>query len=305
MPGLVFMGTSAFAVPALERLAGLGERIAAVYTQPPRPAGRGHRVQKSAVHAAAERLGLPVRIPSSLKDEAERTAFHDLGAELALVASYGLLLPGPILNAPGRGCFNLHASILPRWRGAAPIQRAIEAGDAATGVTIFRMETGLDTGPVLMERAVDIGEDETAGGLHDRLALVAADMAAPFLDGLRRDSLVPRPQPEEGVVYARKLEKAEGRLDLARPADELARKARAFAPRPGAWIERGGERLVLRRVEAVAGKGAPGTVIGMPLTIAAGAGALRVLEAQREGRRAMAADDLARGWGLAPGDRFR
>ena len=304
MPGLVFMGTSAFAVPALERLAGLGERVAAVYTQPPRPAGRGHKVQKSAVHAAAERLGLPVRTPASLKDEAERAAFRAMDAELALVASYGLLLPRPVLDAPERGCFNLHASILPRWRGAAPIQRAIEAGDAATGVTVFCMEAGLDTGPVFMERAIDIGEGETAGELHDRLALVAADMMAPFLDGLRRGALAPCPQPAEGVTYARKLEKAEARLDLARSADELVRKARAFAPRPGAWIEREGERLMLRRVEAVRGDGPPGSVVDLPLAIATGAGVLRVLEAQRQGRRAMTADELARGWGLAIGDRF-
>ena len=296
--GIVFMGTSPFAVPAFERLHGLGETIAAVYTQPPRPAGRGHREQKTSVHLAAERFGVEVRTPRSLKDASERAAFAALAPELAVVASYGLLLPKPVLDAPSRGCFNLHASILPRWRGAAPIQRAILAGDAETGVAIFQMEEGLDTGPVFVERRTPIGADETAGLLHDRLAVLAADALEPFLRGLRDGGLKGVPQPEGGVAYARKIDKAEARLDLALPAGALARTVRAFAPRPGAWLEAAGERLVVREALAVPGKGNPGAWIGRPLVVAAGEGALNILVAQRQGRRAMPADELIRGWGL-------
>ncbi len=303
---LVFMGTSAFAVPALEALVATGHPVVAVYTQPPRPAGRGQKVQPSAVHEVALRLGLEVRTPASLRDEAAQAAFRALVPDLAIVASYGLLLRRPILAAPRLGCFNLHASILPRWRGAAPIQRAIEAGDAESGITIFRMEEGLDTGPMLVRQAVPIGARETAGALHDRLAALAAALLPDFLTALAAGRLVETPQDERRACYARKLDKAEARLDFTRPAAELERRIRAFDPWPGTWCTVGDERLAIlaARVAEGEGRGAPGEVVRAPLVVACGAGALEVLRVRRQGRNAMSAAELQRGFAIPPGSRL-
>lgn len=298
------MGTAPFTVPTLERLHALGHEIAAVYTQPPRPAGRGHKVQRSAVHEAAERLGLEVRTPRTLRDPNIQADFRALGADLAVVGAYGLLLPKPILDAPRLGCVNLHASLLPRWRGAAPIQRAILAGDAETGISLFRMEAGLDTGPVYAMRSTPIGPRTTASELHDRLAALAAEMAPDVLDGIAAATLVPQPQPEEGVIYAAKLRREEGELDFAEPAALIERRLRALNPWPGCHATFGGERLSLLEGEVVAGGGASGTVVGLPLTIACGEDALRVTRVQRAGRRAMTAEELQRGFPIPLGSQL-
>ena len=292
---LVFMGTPDFAVPALDGLAGAGHEIAAVYTQPPRPAGRGKQERPSPVQARAEALGLEVRHPPSLKPQGERDAFADLGADIAVVAAYGLILPRAILDAPARGCLNIHASLLPRWRGAAPIQRAIMAGDTESGVCIMQMEPGLDTGPVLLRRATPIGEDETAGDLQARLAALGAEAILAALEGI--DGLRPVPQGEAGVTYADKIDKAEARIDWAQPAEVVARRIRGLSPFPGAWCRAGGERLKLHRARAVGGAGAPGERLD-GLTIACGRGAVEVTEAQREGRRPMPAAEILRGMEL-------
>ena len=292
---LVFMGTPDFAVPALDALAGAGHEIAAVYTQPPRPAGRGKQERPSPVQARAEALGLEVRHPPSLKPQGERDAFADLGADIAVVAAYGLILPRAILDAPARGCLNIHASLLPRWRGAAPIQRAIMAGDTESGVCIMQMEPGLDTGPVLLRRATPIGEDETAGDLQARLAALGAEAILAALEGI--DGLRPVPQGEAGVTYADKIDKAEARIDWAQPAEVVARRIRGLSPFPGAWCRAGGERLKLHRARAVGGAGAPGERLD-GLTIACGRGAVEVTEAQREGRRPMPAAEILRGMEL-------
>lgn len=300
---LVVMGTSPFAVPALERLAAAGHDIAAVFTQPPRPAGRGMAERRTVMHEAALRLGLEVRTPSSLKDEAVQAAFRDLGTDLAVVGAYGLILPRPILAVPRLGCINLHASLLPRWRGAAPIQRAILAGDEATGITIFQMEPGLDKGPAYAMQSLTIDARETAGELHDRLSILAAEMIPGVVEAIAA-GLAPLPQPADGVTYAAKLEKEEGRIDWRRDALELDRQVRALTPWPGSFAMLGQERLAIVRAEPVAGAGEPGTVLEAPLTVACGTGALRIVEAQRAGRRPMAAQELARGLRLAPGDRL-
>lgn len=301
---LVLMGTSPFAVPALERLHAGPDRIEAVYTQPPRPAGRGMKERLSPVHAAALELGLPVLTPASLKDEATRTAFAALAPDLAVVAAYGLILPPAILATPRLGCINLHGSNLPRWRGAAPIQRAIMAGDATTGVDIFQMEAGLDTGPVLASRTVAIGRHETAGLLHDRLAALAADMLPPLLTDMAAGTAEARPQPAEGATYASKIQKDEGALDFSRPAAELDRHIRGLTPWPGCFAYLGGTRLGILTAEPVAGHGEPGAVIGLPLTVACGEGALRIASVQPAGKRPMPAEDFARGRRLEVGDRL-
>ena len=296
---LAFMGTPAFAVPALEALAAAGHELAAVYSQPPRRADRG-RIAPSPVHAAAERLGLPVRTPANFKAEADRAQWAALGLDVAVVAAYGLILPGAVLDAPRRGCFNIHASLLPRWRGAAPIQRAILAGDAQTGVTIMRMERGLDTGPMLLAEATPVAH-KSAGALTHELAAMGARL---IVDALARlDTLTPVPQPGEGVTYAAKIEKAEARLDFTRPAAEVERAVRAFDPAPGAWFEAGGERVKLLAAEVVAGAGAPGEVLDGALTIACGTGAIRAIKVQRAGGRAMAAAEMLRGLPVARGMR--
>ncbi|MBD3763385.1 MAG: methionyl-tRNA formyltransferase [Rhodobacterales bacterium] len=288
---VVFMGTPDFSVPALRALAGRHD-IACVYTQPPRPAGRGQQPRPSPVQAASQALGLAVRHPARLRDPQDQADFAALGADVAVVVAYGLILPPPVLAAPRRGCLNIHASLLPRWRGAAPIHRAVIAGDAETGVCIMQMEAGLDTGPVLLRRATPIGPEDTTGDLHDRLAAIGAQAIVDALD--RLDDLVPDSQPEAGVTYAAKIDKAEARIDWTRPAEQVARQIRGLSPFPGAWCLAGEERLKLLRARAVAGHGAPGQVLG-GLTVACGSGAVQVTLAQREGKRPMPAEDILRG----------
>ncbi len=294
---LVFMGTPDFSVPALDALHARHE-IACVYTQPPRPAGRGKQPRPTPVHARAEALGLEVRHPVSLKGADAQVEFAALGADVAVVVAYGLILPPPVLDAPARGCLNIHASLLPRWRGAAPIQRAIMAGDAETGVCIMQMEAGLDTGPVLLRAATPITEADTGGGLHDRLAAMGAKLIVAALD--RLDDLAPQPQPDAGVTYAAKIDKAEARVDWPRPADAVARHIRALAPFPGAWCIAPFGRLKLLDARAVAGEGPPGTVLD-GLRVACGTGAVELCRVQREGKRAMTAADLLRGQGELSG----
>jgi methionyl-tRNA formyltransferase len=301
---IVFMGTPDFAVPALEALIAAEHRVLAVYTQPPRPAGRGQRPQPSPVQRLAERHDLAVRAPRTLRDPAAQAEFAALRADVAVVAAYGLILPKPVLDAPLRGCVNVHASLLPRWRGAAPIQRAIEAGDAETGITIMVMDEGLDTGPMLLKESVPIGPAATAGALHDTLAALGASLIVPALAGLADGSLVPVPQPAAGVTYAKKVEKREARLDWSAPAALLERRARAFNPWPGAWFEHAGERIRVLRSEVVAGEGEPGTVLDARLTVACGEAALRLLEVQRAGKAPMAADALLRGFPVPAGTRL-
>ncbi len=295
---LVFMGTPDFSVPALEALVAAGHDIACVYSQPPRPAGRGQKPRPGPVAARATALGLPVRTPARLSDAAEQAAFAALQADLAVVVAYGLILPPPVLAAPARGCVNIHASLLPRWRGAAPIQRAILAGDAETGVCIMQMEAGLDTGPVLSRAVAEIGATETAGQLHDRLAELGAREIVSALAAL--DRLVPLPQPEAGVTYAAKIDKAEARVDWTRPAAEVDRQIRGLAPFPGTWCLAAGERLKLlgsRLAGPDTPAAAPGTVLP-GLVIACGTGAVAITSAQREGRRPVSPDELVRGFPL-------
>ncbi len=298
------MGTSAFAVPALEASASLPHELVAVYTQPPRPAGRGQQPRRSAVYETAERLGLEVRTPASLKDAASQAAFAGLAADIAIVASYGLILRRPILEAPRLGCFNLHASLLPRWRGAAPIQRAIEAGDSESGITVFRMEEGLDTGPMLRRAPLSIGPTETASSLHDRLAALAAEILPETLDAIADGTVLEEPQDEALACYAKKLEKAEARLDFTAPAALLERRIRAFDPWPGTWCLAGQERLNILEARVVSGSGEPGEVVGLPLQIACGEAVLDVTRVKRQGRKAMSAADLQRGFTIPLGMRL-
>jgi len=290
---IVYMGTPEFAVPALMALHGAGHEIAAVYTQPPRPGGRrGKELTPTPVHKAAEALGLTVRHPASLKGADEQAAFAALGAEIGVVAAYGLILPVPVLAGARRGCLNLHASLLPRWRGAAPIQRAILAGDAETGVDVMRMEAGLDTGAVLAEARTAIG-GKTAGELTGELAGLGAGLIVRVLADLAAFPEVA--QATDGVTYAKKIDKAEARLDFAVPAEQVERQVRAFAPAPGAWFELEGERYKVLAGDMVDGSGAAGTVLDEQLTIACGAGALRVGAIQRAGKPVMDAASLLRG----------
>src|SRR5437762_5132139 len=255
------MGTPDFAAAILSGLVAAGHRLRAVYTQPPRPAGRGHRLQSSPVQLLAERIGLPVRSPASLRDDGAQAEFAAIGADAAVVAAYGLILPPPILAAPRLGCLNVHASLLPRWRGAAPIQRAILAGDRETGVSIMQMDEGLDTGPVLLQQAVPILPDTTAGQLTESLAELGGRLMLEALDGLAAGRLAPRLQPSEGITYAPKIRREEARIDWRQPADALERQVRAFEPRPGAWFSGGGERIrVLRAEIEPQGNMPPGTV---------------------------------------------
>lgn len=285
-----FMGTPEFSVPVLEALHQRHE-IVAVYCQPPRPAGRGKADRPSAVQARAEVLGLPVRHPVSLRGDQALRDFAALGADVAVVVAYGLILPQPVLDAPRLGCLNIHASLLPRWRGAAPIHRAIMAGDAQSGVCIMQMEAGLDTGPVLLREAVEIGAEETTADLHDRLSALGARL---ILEALDRLPLPRMPQPAEGVTYAAKIDKAEAKVDWTRPAVEVDRLIRGLSPFPGAWTLVSGERVKLLRSRLAEGRGAPGQVL-RGFTVACGTGAVEVLEAQREGKRPMAADDVLHG----------
>lgn len=296
---IAYMGTSAFAVPALQALAKEGHDIAAVYTQPPRPAGRGQAERRSPVHEAALALGLPVRIPASLKPEEEATAFKALDLDAAVVASYGHILRPSLLEAPIFGCLNIHASLLPRWRGAAPIHRAILAGDRQSGVTIIRMDQGLDTGDMLLAEAVPITAATTTPMLHDQLAELGARLIVVALDGVLNKSLTPVKQPEQGVTYAHKLGKDEGRLDWRRPAAELERQVRALAPWPGTFFDLGEERIKVLQASLALGNAAPGTILkGNGLAIACGSGALRLEKLQRPGGKALEADAFLRGFVL-------
>ncbi len=289
---IVFMGTPAFSVPVLDAVAARHD-IVCVYSQPPRPAGRGKRDRPSPVHLRALDLGLPVRHPSNLKTAEALADFVALNADIAVVVAYGLILPPAILSAPAKGCLNIHASLLPRWRGAAPIQRAIMAGDSQTGICIMQMDAGLDTGPVLLRQALPINRDDTAADLQDRLAGLGASLILGALDALPP----PVPQSTEGVVYATKIDKAEARIDWQRSATVIDRQIRGLSPFPGAWCMVGGERLKLLRSSVADGKGAPGQVLD-GFTIACGTGAIKVSLAQREGKHPLAADDLLRGWAL-------
>lgn len=299
---LAFMGSPDFAVPALDAVAGAGHEIAAVYAQPPRRAGRGKRDRPTAIHARAEALGLELRTPVSLRDTAAQAAFAALDLDVAVVAAYGLILPRPILDAPRMGCVNIHPSLLPRWRGAAPIQRAVMAGDTRTGICIMRMEEGLDTGPVLMRETTPIGPRETAAELHDRLARRSGAMLVETLAALADGTATEEAQAEEGVVYAPKIDKAEARIDWTRPAAALDPHIRGLSPFPGAWFERGGERVKVLLAEPVDGSGPAGTVLGAGI-VACGSGALRLLRLQRGGRPAMEAEAFLRGFPLETGSR--
>jgi len=298
---IVFMGTPAFAAVALKSLMDAGHDVAAVYSQPPRPKGRGLDTRKSPVHAFAEEQGIPVRTPVSLKGTDEVAAFRALNADVAVVAAYGLILPEAILTAPRYGCLNIHASLLPRWRGAAPIQRAIMAGDAQTGITIMQMDKGLDTGPVLLKQSLPIDADMNAGALHDALAEVGARL---ICDALARlpDGLDPTPQPLAGATYAAKIAKEECRIDWRRSATELDRQIRGLSPAPGAFTEIKGERLAILAADIVAGPpGAPGVTLDDRLAIACGEGILRPTLVKRAGKRAMSVEEMLRGFAVPKG----
>ncbi|ARE84637.1 methionyl-tRNA formyltransferase [Roseovarius mucosus] len=296
---VIFMGTPDFSVPVLEALVAAGHEVAAVYCQPPRPAGRGKKDRPSPVQARAEALGLPVRHPVSLKEAVAQAEFAALKADVVVVVAYGLILPQAVLDAPTRGCLNIHASLLPRWRGAAPIHRAIMAGDTETGVCIMQMEAGLDTGPVLLREPVAIGPQETTGELHDRLSALGARLIVAALE--RLDALTPEPQPEAGVTYAAKIDKSEARVDWTRPATEVDRLIRGLSPFPGAWCEVGGERIKLLCSAMAEAHGAPGVVLADGLTVACGTGSVRLLRLQRAGRAAQDADEFLRGMPLPRG----
>ena len=295
---VIFMGTPDFAVPTLTALAAAGHEIVAAYSQPPRPAGRGKKLQPSPVQLAAEALGIPVFTPVSLKGAEEQAAFAALEADVVVVAAYGLILPQAILDAPRLGCLNVHGSLLPRWRGAAPVQRAILAGDAMTGVTIMQMERGLDTGPMLALGAMPVGW-HTAGELTAEIADLGARLMIEVLADIT--AFTPIPQPEEGVTYAHKIDKAESRLDFAQSAEQVERQVRAFAPAPGAFFELEGERYRVLAADVTDGSGTPGETLDDALTIACGEGAICPLIVQRAGKPAMETAALLRGRGIAAG----
>lgn len=304
---VVFMGTPEFSVPTLMEIVGQGHDVVACYSQPPRPAGRGMDLKKSPVHEAAESFGIPVHTPKSLKDEGEHSGFAALNADVAVVVAYGLLLPGAILEAPEHGCLNLHASMLPRWRGAAPINRAIMAGDTQTAIQVMRMEEGLDTGPVCMSETVAIDENMTAGELHDRLSGLGGDLMVRALAALSRGALGEQPQTDEGVTYAAKLSKQETRIDWAKPAEEVHNHIRGLSPFPGAWCEMPlgskPERVKILRSSRVDGGGVPGTVLETDLApvVACAEGAVRLDQVQRAGKKPMSGSDFLRGASLSDG----
>ncbi|NNK66596.1 MAG: methionyl-tRNA formyltransferase [Rhodobacteraceae bacterium] len=295
---VVFMGTPAFSVPVLDALHAAGHDIVCVYTQPPRPAGRGKKDRPSPVQARAEELGLPVRHPRSLRNDEAQAEFAALNADIGVVVAYGLILPQAILDAPARGCLNIHASLLPRWRGAAPIHRAVLTGDTETGICIMQMDAGLDTGPVLLRESTPITPDDTTADVHDRLAVMGARLIVDALATL--ETLTPEAQPDTGVTYADKIDKAEARIDWSRPATKVDRQIRGLSPFPGAWTTLGGKRLKLLRSRVATGQGAPGTVL-TGFTIACGTGAVEITQAQIEGRGAQDAAAFLRGTPLSPG----
>lgn len=298
---IAYMGTPDFSVGALAALIEAGHEVACVYSQPPRPAGRGKKDRPSPVHEFAAERGIEVRHPETLRDEAEQAAFAALDLDLAVVAAYGLILPKAILEAPRHGCLNIHASLLPRWRGAAPIQRAILAGDRISGVTIMRMDEGLDTGPMLLRESVTIGPKTNAGRLHDDLAAMGARMIVEALAKLEAGKLQETPQPDEGLTYAAKIDKAETRIDWTGPAAAIERRLRAFAPVPGAWFELDGERIRALAGTLVAGSGKPGTALDDSLTVACGEGAIRLELVQRAGKGAMDTAAFLRGRPVSKG----
>ncbi len=302
---LIFMGTPDFAVPTLIELAGAGHEIVSVYSRAPKPAGRGMELQDTPVAREAKRLGLPVLTPKTLRTEEAQAEFAAFGADAAVVVAYGLILPKSILDAMPLGCFNLHASLLPRWRGAAPINRAVMAGDAQSGVTVMKMDEGLDTGGMAMIERVAVGPDMTAGDLHDRLAALGGDLMHRALGALERGSLQVVPQPDDGVTYAEKISKAETRIDWSRPAGNVHNHIRGLSPFPGAWFEMPGEKAPVRvkvlRSTRGEGSGAPGAVLDDYLTIACGAGAIRLIELQRAGGKPMKADEFLRGTKICTG----
>ncbi len=307
---MAFMGTPDFAVPVLAECLAAGHAVAAVYSQPPRKAGRGLAEQPSPVHHFALEHGLAVRTPASLKGADEQAAFAALDLDVAVVVAYGLILPKPVLASPRLGCLNLHASLLPRWRGAAPIQRAIMAGDRETGVMVMQMEAGLDTGPVLLAEHVAIAADATAGSLHDKLSGIGASLMVRALAAHERGTLKATPQPEEGVTYARKIEKDEARIDWSRDAKSLDAHIRGLTPFPGAFFEvaRNGEptRIKILRETPVDAKGAPGEILSLDggITVACGQGALKIAELQRAGKGPMKAGDFLRGFTLSVGEKL-
>jgi methionyl-tRNA formyltransferase len=305
---LIFMGTPDFAVPSLRALREADHDIVAVYTQPPRAAGRGMALRSSPVQIEAERAGLSVRTPERLKSAEDKASFLALDADATIVVAYGIILPKPILDGTRHGAFNLHASLLPRWRGAAPINRAIMAGDRETGVSVMRLDEGLDTGPVCLEARVAIGRDMTAGELHDALAESGARLMIEALDALEAGKLDCRPQPSEGVTYAEKIAPAETRIAWSRPAPELHDMIRGLSPYPGAWfeLELNGRKERVRALRSTLAEisGAPGAVLDDHLTVACGEGAVRLTEVQRAGRKPMTAEEFLRGVKLAPGTMF-
>lgn len=305
---IVFMGTPQFSVPVLEAILAAGHEVVGVYTQPPRPAGRGMAESKSPVHVTADKHGLAVFTPKNFKAEEDRAVFAGLRADAAVVVAYGLLLPEAVLNAPRLGCYNLHASKLPRWRGAAPIQRAIMAGDSVTAVMVMRMEKGLDTGPICLSHEITITQDMTAETLHDALSQAGAPLMVEALRQLEAGTLRQTPQPELGVTYAAKIDKAEARIDFARTAHEVAAHIRGLSPFPGAWTTIGSgstqERLKVLNAVAVAGTGEPGEVLDSDLTVACADGAVRLTQVQRAGKKPVNAREFLRGFPLATGSRI-
>ncbi|HSV03030.1 MAG TPA: methionyl-tRNA formyltransferase [Phenylobacterium sp.] len=305
---LAFFGTPEFAVASLRRIVEAGFEVACAYSQPPAPRGRGHALKASPVQAFAEGCGIPVRTPASMRDPAEIAAFGALGLDAAVVVAFGQILPREVLEAPRLGAFNLHGSLLPRWRGAAPIQRAVMAGDAVTGVEVVRMTEGLDEGPILASQTLRIGPLDTAGTLHDRMAETGAELLVRTLHALDRGEARETPQTEEGVTYAKKIRPREARIDWARPGREVDRKIRGLSPFPGAWFELPAEKGAVR-VKALLSayedaEGAPGQVLDDSLLVACGAGAVRLLRVQREGRAAQAAEAFLRGQPVPAGTRL-
>ncbi|SOH95064.1 methionyl-tRNA formyltransferase [Monaibacterium marinum] len=297
---LIFMGTPDFSVTVLDALIAAGHEIVSVYTQPPRPAGRGKKDRPTAVHARAADLGLDVRHPRSLRGAPEQAYLAALNADAAVVVAYGLILPQAVLDAPRLGCFNIHASLLPRWRGAAPIQRAIMAGDAESGVCIMQMDAGLDTGDVLLREATALTAHDTAATLHDRLAEIGSRLMVDSLEAL--PNLTAVPQPAEGVTYAAKIDKAEAKIDWSQPAEHVDRQIRGLAPFPGAWTMHGGKRLKLHLSALADGTGPAGTALDDELTIACGTGAVKLIRLQREGRGVQDAGEFLRGHPIYAGN---
>jgi methionyl-tRNA formyltransferase len=300
---LAFMGSPDFAVPTLEAILAAGHDVACVYSQPPRPAGRGKELRETAVHAAANRHGLPVRTPLNFKSPEDREAFAALNLDVAVVVAYGLLLPKAILDAPRLGCFNLHGSILPRWRGAAPIHRAVMAGDAVTGVQVMKMDVGLDTGPVMLTATTPITEDDTTGDVHDRLSQLGAALMVEGLARLEAGNATLTEQTEDGVTYAAKVSAAEARIDWSLPAPEVAARIRGMSPFPGAWFEHEGQRIKVFNARAADGSGQPGDVLDDDLRIACGSGAVRLTRLQRAGKGIVTAEDFQRSKRIARGEK--